>query len=233
MLMLSISFVRAQPFSNAIKGRIIDEQTNEPIFNSNIYLSGTEWGTTSNSEGKYRIKNIIPSDYQIVFSVIGYESQSKIITVKNHRTIELNIELKPKSYELENVLVDSEYPESWYDDLLVFKKYFFGKTDFAKECEINNELYLDFSHPSEDLLIAKISQPLDIVNYDLGFKINCELINFIYDNEERRVKYLITTHFTKLDTLDEEVQNKWNQNRLDAYLGSQEHFCILSKTILF
>ena len=111
-------------------------------------------------EGEYCIKNIIPSDYQIVFSVIGYESQSKIITVKNHRTIELNIELKPKSYELENVLVDSEYPESWYDDLKVFKKYFFGKTDFAKECKINNELYLDFSHPSERYLLPKFRNHL-------------------------------------------------------------------------
>jgi hypothetical protein len=224
ILLISLSFTNAQELNNTIKGNVVDKVTGEPIFNANIYLSGTEWGSTSNQEGEYLIKNIIPSDYQIVFSVIGYESQSKIITVKNHRTIELNIKLKPKSYELENVLVDSEYPESWYDDLKVFKKYFFGKTDFAKECKINNEFHLEFLHPQKEILVAKISRPLEIINFALGFRINCELINFKYDEEERRVKYLITTHFTRLDTLDEEVLNRWKQNRLAAYLGSQEHF---------
>ncbi len=233
ILLLSISLVKAQPFSNSIKGRVTDTQTNEPIFNANIYLSGTEWGTTSNSEGQFMIKNIIPSDYQIVFSVIGYEPRSKIISVKSNKSVELNIELEPKAYELENVLVDSEYPESWYDDLKVFKKYFLGRTEFAKECKIKNELYLDFSNANDDLLIAKISRPLEIVNYALGFKINCELINFKYDDAEGRVKYLITTYFTKLDTLDEEIKKKWDSNRIAAYLGSQEHFLYVLKNNTF
>lgn len=233
ILLVCLSSTSAQYLNNSIKGNVVDNDTGEPIFNTNIYLSGTEWGTTSNQKGEYLIKNIIPSDYQIVFSVIGYDSESKIVTVKNNRTIELNIKLKPKSYELENVLVDSEFPESWYDDLKVFKNYFFGKTEFAKECKINNELYLEFSHPQKEILVAKISRPLEIVNNALGFKISCELINFKYDNEERRVKYLITTHFSRMDTLDEEIKNQWKQNRLKAYLGSQEHFLYSLKNNTF
>lgn len=233
ILMITISFMEAQELNNSIKGKVTDEVTGEPIFNANIYLSGTEWGTTSNQEGEYSIKNIIPSDYQIVFSVIGFDSKSKIITIKNNRTLELNIELNPKSYELENVLVDSEYPDSWYRDLKVFKKYFLGQTEFAKDCEIKNELYLDFSHPNEDLLNAKITRPLQIINNALGFKINCELINFKYDKIERRVKYLITTHFTKLDTSAENIEMKWKNNRITAYLGSQEHFLYALKNNTF
>jgi len=74
ILMLTISFMEAQELSNSIRSKVTDEETGEPIFNANIYLSGTEWGTTSNQKGEYSIKNIIPSDYQIVFSVIGFDS---------------------------------------------------------------------------------------------------------------------------------------------------------------
>jgi len=134
---------------------------------------------------------------------------------------------------LENILVDSEYPDSWYSDLKVFKNYFLGQTKFAKDCEITNELYLEFSYPQKEILVAKISRPLEIINYSLGFKINCELINFKYGFNESWVKYLITTHFAKLDTLDEEIEMNWQKNRVDAYLGSQEHFLYALKNNTF
>lgn len=226
VFILTISFTinEAQVFNSSVKGRVIDKQTGEQLFNTNIYLSGTEWGTTSNKNGYYSIKNIIPSEYQIVFSLIGYETKSKIITFKNSSEIELDIELTSKSYELENIIVDSEYPDIWYEDLKLFKKYFLGNTKFADKCIIENEIYLDFSRSTSNILTAKISRPLIIYNHALGYKINCELINFKFDSDEKRVKYLITTHFTKLDTLDENVVREWNKNRNEAYLGSLQHF---------
>ena len=73
-------------FGEKLKGRVIDKDSGEPLFNVNIYLSGTLWGTTSDENGSFEIRSIIPSDYEVVFSIIGYETDSKTVFVKKNRT---------------------------------------------------------------------------------------------------------------------------------------------------
>ena len=216
-----------------LKGRVIDKDSGKPLFNVNIYLSGTLWGTTSNENGFYEINSIIPSDYQVVFSMIGYETESKTVFIKKNKTVELNIRMKSKSYELENITVASEIPESWFENLKIFKDYFLGRTKFAHECVLENEEYLEFEEPYQNILTAKTSRPLKITNYALGFKVTCELMNFKYDSYDTRLKYYIMTHFEKIDTTDEDVIRKWEENRREAYLGSLEHFLISLKRNTF
>ena len=57
----------AQSSNIKVKGNVVDAKTLEPILNCNIYLSGTQWGTTSNMDGDFEIQSIIPSEYEIVF----------------------------------------------------------------------------------------------------------------------------------------------------------------------
>lgn len=223
IIILTLVFLN-DTFGEKLKGRVIDKESGEPLFNVNIYLSGTLWGTTSDENGYYEIRSIIPSDYEVVFSIIGYETQSKTVFIKQNRTVEINIGLRSKSYELENITVASDQPESWYKNLETFKEFFLGRTKFADECVIKNEIYLEFANPQQNILSAKISRPLEIINYALGFKINCELMSFRYDSYDNRLKYYIMTHFEKMDTTDADIIQKWRDNRKEAYLGSLDHF---------
>lgn len=56
-----------------VRGRIVDERTESPIIFANVYLSGTNIGTVSNSEGEFIVKIPLFIENKIlVISSIGY-----------------------------------------------------------------------------------------------------------------------------------------------------------------
>ena len=89
--------VTAQPFNNSISGILFDKKTKEPIPNVNIYISNTTWGTTSNSDGTFKISSIFPGSHEIVFSMIGYETHTQICKVTDSSKIFIRIEMTLKS----------------------------------------------------------------------------------------------------------------------------------------
>ena len=64
--MISISAVS----QNGITGIIFDGEFNEPLPFANVFVEGTEIGTTSDFDGKYEIE-ISPGNYTLLFSFVG------------------------------------------------------------------------------------------------------------------------------------------------------------------
>lgn len=213
----------AQTFNNFIEGKIIDAETNEAIPNVNVYLSNTRWGSTTNSDGYFRIKNIYPASYQLVVSVLGFKTYMENIDLTVKSNLHLNIKLIPQEISLSEISVTEERPEEWLQNLALFKKLFLGKSRFANQCFIENEYHLDFSEVNKKL-IASCNQPLIIVNNALGFRIKCVLVKFIYDRVESHLEYKITPWFEELQASDTETKEMWESNRKIAYNGSLEHF---------
>ena len=67
--------------SITITGYVIDNQTDKPIPNANVYLYGTEYGATSNTFGYFKI-NVEMGIYLFKTSIIGYETDIRNISVK-------------------------------------------------------------------------------------------------------------------------------------------------------
>jgi len=234
LLCFIFSNIFCQTISNSISGSVTDKETGEGILNCNIFLSGTSWGTTSDPDGIYKISSVIPSQYEIVFSMIGYETESVFINFDNNAHLNIDIELSPTAYNLDEVVVTSDEPEEWKNNLKIFKKYFLGTSEFSKDCIIKNKAHLNFSNPSENILKASINQPMMINNLALGFDISCELKKFEYNSDEKKVEYIVSTHFTFHDTSDVDILEKWNKNRYRAYKGSIDHFlnCLNKNTFM-
>lgn len=89
-----------------IRGKISDAVSKETIPFANIILQGTNTGGTSDIDGNFLIENITPGLYNIVVSYIGYE-QLLIpeIQVSNNLRLELNLELKPSTINIEEVVI--------------------------------------------------------------------------------------------------------------------------------
>ncbi len=84
-----------------ISGKITDEN-NDPMIGVNIQIKGTSSGTISDINGKYALS--VPSSASVlVFSIVGYLSQS--ITVGNQSS--LNISLQPDLKQLQEVVVSA------------------------------------------------------------------------------------------------------------------------------
>lgn len=86
-----------------LKGKIIDESSGEPLSGVNVYIKALQKGTTSNAKGRYSLE-ITAGTYDVLFSFLGYESQTKQIVLDN-MTETLNINLVPSSEQLGEVSV--------------------------------------------------------------------------------------------------------------------------------
>lgn len=87
-----------------LSGYIKDQFNGEAIIGASIYLKGFNTGTTTNSYGFYSL-TIQKTSAIIEFSCIGYETQE--IKINNLRDKTLDIELKPISSKLSEIVVST------------------------------------------------------------------------------------------------------------------------------
>lgn len=216
--------VIAQPFNNCISGVVLDKKTLEPLPNTNIYISNTTWGTTSNPDGVFKISSIIPGNQEIVFSMIGYETHSQICKLTDSSKIFFRIEMVPKVYEFKEVIVIAEKPEQWFEDLEEFRDEFLGYSPYSYECKIVNEYDLNFSHSQDKILIAESDNLIEVINYTLGYNVKCEIKRFEYDRAKKALCYSYRLFFTELDTGDIDVKEEWKRKRKLRYKESLAFF---------
>jgi len=93
-----ILFIAAFSLSAQVKGIVKDNSTGEPIPFVNIWVENENIGTTTEINGTFSI-NVKEKDKKLIISVLGYETQ----TLKQAEF--MNIELTPKLYELNDVVV--------------------------------------------------------------------------------------------------------------------------------
>lgn len=223
-LVIVLLNVSAQKKLNSISGIVLDNATNEALPNVNIYISNTTWGTTTQIDGSFRLEDIIPGNHEMVFSMIGYDTHAQLIKIADSSNLYLNIRLIPKIYKISDITITADRPEEWYEDLEVFKKRFLGYSPYNINCIITNPYLINFSHPYSSILMAESEYPIEIINYDLGYKITCEIKEFKYDETLHKLNYTYRLFYTDLDTCDIEVKKDWEINRTIKYEESLAYF---------
>ncbi len=86
-----------------IVGSVTDAKTGLPVVGTNAFLEKTTIGTTTDKEGKYRIETITPAE-KIIFSFIGYQTESRNISKDKVQTI--NVSLKLSVFSLDEVKIN-------------------------------------------------------------------------------------------------------------------------------
>jgi len=216
--------LRAQGFENVIKGSVKDLETGEPLPYVNIFISYSTWGTTSDSKGFFELTSIRPGDYELVFSMIGYETVVKIIKINETSDLSIYVLLKKKVYEIDEVKISGNQPEEWFDDLDLFKEKFFGNYSKPIDCKIENQFYIEFNHPSRDIIAASCSVPLDIKNTTLGYNIKCEIIKFEYNYFTKTLNTNYKLYFSELHEDSSQVSQELRVIREKIYRGSLYYF---------
>ncbi|NNK75213.1 MAG: TonB-dependent receptor plug domain-containing protein, partial [Maribacter sp.] len=103
LYLLLISFNGLSSQTAQIKGIVTEKGI--PIPYANIFLTGTNLGTSSLEDGTYRIQKITPGSYRLNVSVIGFQPYSKKLVLGTNETQIINIELFPNSEQLEETVV--------------------------------------------------------------------------------------------------------------------------------
>ena len=94
-----------------VQGKIMDEQTNEPLPFVNIGIKGMPTGTYSDGNGLFQIE-LSKGDIILVISCVGYDKQEKHINVDGKKKILMDVHLTPISQELSTFVVSgSKYEQ--------------------------------------------------------------------------------------------------------------------------
>jgi hypothetical protein len=104
LLITAISFSQNK---GSVAGILTDKDANnQSLPFANVLIKGTNIGTNTDIDGKYTI-SIVPGNYTVQFSFVGYESVDVPVTVVANETVTLNQALGSGSYKLEDVVIKS------------------------------------------------------------------------------------------------------------------------------
>ena len=227
LILLFAAALRAGPGRTfTVCGVIRNEDTGDPVTFVNVFLANTTRGAAADEAGFYRIDNIAPGRYDVVFSRIGYEI--KIVPLHlspgRHASVTLDTELTPKIIDGEEIYVEASRNKQWRRDLKRFIRIFIGESDNARRCEIRNPEVLDFErNPETGAFIARTDSLLRIENHELGYHLDCALGLFNWPTMEEGI-YIVYPFYREMEAKDANQQARWIKRRRDTYNGSRRHF---------
>lgn len=94
--------------TGSVAGKLIDkEYDNEPLAFANVYIKGTEKGTTSDIDGLFEIKGLEPGDYTLVTSYVGYETQEIPITIVADKVTNVEVPMGASAAGLDEIVIQT------------------------------------------------------------------------------------------------------------------------------
>ena len=217
-LLLAPFFVFAQQ-KYQLTGSVV-EKGNTAIPGASVFIEGTTMGTQTDANGHFSLKNIPAGRHRLVASMVGYVPKMVLIDFPG-KTSELTFSLEEDNKTLAEVRVVGSQDKIWEKQFRAFEKGFLGESYSKKEVYITNREVVDFTE-NEEAFTAKATQPLQIVNKTLGYKITYFMDNFEKTNSLTAYKGLAS--FEKLVPEDARQERRWQRNRVEAYEGSMKHF---------
>jgi len=205
-----------------ISGRVIRDDTKNPVVGANVFLDNSSYGTSTGADGTFKINNVRPGQYTIVINHLGVADFRETILISNEpKTI--NVSLIPKSIMLRDVNITTR--ADWKKNFEMFKKEFIGSDENAKFCEITNPQILDFTYYStQKVLIAEANTFLIVENKALGYRVKFLIDTFRMDGINGVITYGGKRVFEDLVTNNKTQKKQWRVNRDMSYYGSAMHF---------
>ena len=206
----------------SITGRVNDVTTKKAVENASVILSNTATGGRTAADGSFTLGNVKPGQYDLVVSILGYETYHQTVTVVNANLSLALIGLLPKSIALHEV--DIKPDPNWARNYEVFKEEFLGSASAAKMCKIRNPQVIDLRYDAKEKTLSAASDEfIEIENKALGYKIKYLLSMFSKDYEKGMLYYEGAVLFEGLKG-GAGQQKRWQKAREKAYYGSVAHF---------
>lgn len=108
-LIVFLSFSLSAFAQNAVTltGKITSATDEVP--GATIHLLNTNYGTSSETDGTFELKNVIPGNYRVQISAVGFATVEQSINIEANSS--LNVELKESTTQLDAVVVTAQKTE--------------------------------------------------------------------------------------------------------------------------
>jgi hypothetical protein len=97
--------------NGSIRGFIYEKNSGEPVIFTNVYLSGTTQGASTDVNGYFTIANVPPGNYVLTVSYIGFDTINEPIVLTKGQIINKRIYIEKSSYNLKTFTVSAEKQE--------------------------------------------------------------------------------------------------------------------------
>jgi len=208
---------------NILQGRVISEETQKPLPSASVYLNNTSLGTITNEQGLFVINKIPSGKFRLVVSCVGYEAYISLIDPRV-LSKDFMIALKTKPQELAGFSVAPPDPDGWKKWGKLFTDIFIGTTTNSNDCKLLNPEAIKFRLNADNTLTAFAKEPLQIMNYKLGYGIKYKLEEFEYNLDSKLVNYSGYTFFKDMAVAHPNRTRRYEQATLEDYNGSFLHF---------
>src|SRR3569833_2056911 len=134
-------FLPATDFAQyTITGRVLNATDKTPVANASVFLNNSVTGTKTDDKGLFTMVSVRQGQYDLVVSCVGFETMHKDIAV--NADLQLNdIDLSPKLMMLAEVKIKPKY--DWAKSYEIFKKHFFGVSEYASQCKVTTKSLQD------------------------------------------------------------------------------------------
>jgi len=92
-----------------ITGRVVDNETGEPLIGADVIVEGTELGAATDESGEYTVLYVPVGSHMLVASYISYDpyTYTKVVVNADQTTV-LNFRMRPTVLEMEAFIVEAE-----------------------------------------------------------------------------------------------------------------------------
>lgn len=111
-IFLIVSLITFAQGDNTIKGFVYETTTGEPMMFANVYLNGTTLGSTTDINGYFSITRIPEGKYNVMVTMVGYDTIIDPVTLKTNDIINKKYNLKEASIQLEAVNITADKIEA-------------------------------------------------------------------------------------------------------------------------
>lgn len=94
-------------FGQSVHGRVTDAVDSAPLANVSVVLRGTSTGVATNQRGEFSLRLPVPGTHVLVFRHLGFQTQSRTVTVRFDERIRVDVELEPVVIGAEEVIVQA------------------------------------------------------------------------------------------------------------------------------
>ena len=95
-----------------IAGHVLDAHTGEHLSFVNVQVEGTAMGCLTDESGHFYLKNLPEGPLTLIFSMIGYETEKRQVTLHRDTLVEMNVQIAETSFLIDNVVVTANKYET-------------------------------------------------------------------------------------------------------------------------
>lgn len=100
-LVLSAAVKAQEKCSFDVNGKVMDQESNEPIEGAYIWIKEIEKGAVTNQNGNFNINNVCEGHYTLTIESLGYTSSSSPLNI--HQNVNITLRLESKEYLIDGV----------------------------------------------------------------------------------------------------------------------------------